>query len=184
MRHAIAIIAGIKLCESYNRQYNTDYRSIMPTNLYGEGDNYHSENSHVIPSLIQKIHKAKENNQSVVTIWGTGSPKREFMYVDDMAEASIYVMNLNKSDYQKNTKPMLSHINVGTGSEITIKQLAETIASVIGYNELIKYDKKKPDGPPRKLIDSTRLRGLGWYPKVSLERGLMLAYKDFLANEN
>jgi GDP-L-fucose synthase len=182
--YAIAKIAGIKLCESYNRQYNTDYRSIMPTNLYGEGDNYHSENSHVIPSLIQKIHKAKENNQSVVTIWGTGSPKREFMYVDDMAEASIYVMNLNKSDYQKNTKPMLSHINVGTGSEITIKQLAETIASVIGYNELIKYDKKKPDGPPRKLIDSTRLRGLGWYPKVSLERGLMLAYKDFLANEN
>jgi len=182
--YAIAKIAGIKLCESYNRQYGTDYRSVMPTNLYGPGDNYHPENGHVIPALIRRFHEAKKNNDDVVTIWGTGTPYREFLYVDDMAAACIHVMNLNKEIYQKNTSPMLSHINVGTGEDLTIKQLAETICSVIGYEGNIVFDSAMPDGTIRKLMDSARLNALGWQPRISLENGLKRAYKDFLKTEN
>jgi len=182
--YAIAKIAGIKLCESYNRQYGTDYRSVMPTNLYGPGDNYHPENGHVIPALIRRFHEAKKNNDDVVTIWGTGTPYREFLYVDDMAAACIHVMNLNKEIYQKNTSPMLSHINVGTGEDLTIKQLAETICSVIGYEGNIVFDSTMPDGAIRKLMDSVRLNALGWQPRISLENGLKRAYKDFLKTEN
>ena len=177
--YAIAKIAGIKLCESYNRQYDTDYRSVMPTNLYGPGDNYHPENSHVIPALIRRFHEAKEQNRPTVTIWGTGAAKREFLYVDDMASACIHVMNLDKDIYQQHTKPMLSHINVGSGKEITIKQLAATIAQVINYRGKIEFDTTKPDGSPRKLMDSTRLNNLGWNAKISLEEGLKLAYNDY-----
>jgi len=178
--YAIAKIAGIKLCESYNRQHNTDYRSVMPTNLYGPGDNYHPENSHVIPALIRRFHQAKENHQPSVVIWGSGTPYREFLYVDDMAAASIYIMNLDRETYQQQTKPMLSHINVGTGQDLTIKQLAETIAKVTNYSGKIEFDTTKPDGPPRKLMDSTRLNNLGWRPTIELEQGLTLAYKHYL----
>jgi len=177
--YAIAKIAGIKLCESYNRQYNTDYRSVMPTNLYGLGDNYHPENSHVIPALIRKFHEAKEQNRSTVNIWGTGAAKREFLYVDDMAAACIHVMNLDDNIYRQHTKPMLSHINVGSGNELTIKQLADTIAKVTNYQGTIEFDTTKPDGSPRKLMDSTRLNNLGWKAKVNLEDGLKLAYNDY-----
>jgi len=177
--YAIAKIAGIKLCESYNRQYNTDYRSVMPTNLYGLGDNYHPENSHVIPALIQRFHEAKEQTKPTVTIWGTGNAKREFLYVGDMAAACIYVMNLDDKIYQQHTKPMLSHINVGSGNELTIKQLADTIAKVTDYQGTIEFDTTKPDGSPRKLMDSTRLNNLGWKAKISLEYGLKLAYNDY-----
>jgi GDP-L-fucose synthase len=182
--YAIAKIAGIKLCESYNRQYGAshgiDYRSVMPTNLYGPGDNYHPENSHVIPALIRRFHEAKINNAESVVIWGTGTPMREFLYVDDMAAASVHVMNLNKATYAANTQPMLSHINVGTGEDITIRQLAETMGKVIGYQGRIEFDPTKPDGAPRKLMDVSRLRDLGWQAKVGLESGLALAYADFL----
>jgi len=178
--YAIAKIAGIKLCESYNRQHNTDYRSVMPTNLYGPGDNYHPENSHVIPALIRRFHEAIENHQPSVVIWGSGTPYREFLYVDDMAAASIYIMNLDRETYQQQTKPMLSHINVGTGQDLTIKQLAETVAKVTNYSGKIEFDTAKPDGPPRKLMDSTRLNNLGWRPTIELEEGLTLAYKDYL----
>jgi len=178
--YAIAKIAGIKLCESYNRQHNTDYRSVMPTNLYGPGDNYHPENSHVIPALIRRFHQAKENHQPSVVIWGSGTPYREFLYVDDMAAASIYIMNLDRETYQQQTKPMLSHINVGTGQDLTIKQLAETVAKVTNYSGKIEFDTTKPDGSPRKLMDSTRLNNLGWRPTIELEEGLTLAYKDYL----
>ena len=178
--YAIAKIAGIKLCESYNRQHSTDYRSVMPTNLYGPGDNYHPENSHVIPALIRRFHQAKENHQPSVVIWGSGTPYREFLYVDDMAAASIYIMNLDRETYQQQTKPMLSHINVGTGQDLTIKQLAETVAKVTNYSGKIEFDTTKPDGPPRKLMDSTRLNNLGWRPTIELEEGLTLAYKDYL----
>ncbi|ANT64612.1 GDP-L-fucose synthase [Prosthecochloris sp. CIB 2401] len=177
--YAIAKIAGIKLCESYNRQYGTDYRSVMPTNLYGPGDNYHPENSHVIPALIRRFHEAKENNAPVVTIWGTGTPKREFLYVDDMAAASVHVMNLNKGTYDQYTEPMLSHINVGCGEDLTIRELAETIARVTGFTGSIEFDTSKPDGTHRKLMDSTRLNNLGWTPKTSLTEGLKIAYADF-----
>jgi len=178
--YAIAKIAGIKLCESYNRQHNTDYRSVMPTNLYGPGDNYHPENSHVIPALIRRFHQAKENHQPSVVIWGSGTPYREFLYVDDMAAASIYIMNLDRETYQQQTKPMLSHINVGTGKDLTIKQLAETVAKVTNYSGKIEFDTTKPDGSPRKLMDSTRLNNLGWRPTIELEQGLTLAYKHYL----
>ena len=181
--YAIAKIAGIKLCESYNRQYGashgTDYRSVMPTNLYGPGDNYHPENSHVIPALIRRFHEAKVNNAESVVIWGTGTPMREFLYVDDMAAASVHVMNLDKATYDANTQPMLSHINVGTGEDITIRQLAETMGKVIGYQGRIEFDPTKPDGSPRKLMDVSRLRDLGWQAKVGLEDGLAVAYADF-----
>ena len=184
--YAIAKIAGIKLCESYNRQYGqshgVDYRSVMPTNLYGPGDNYHPENSHVIPALIRRFHEAKANRAPSVAIWGTGTPKREFLYVDDMAAASVHVMNLSKATYEQHTQPMLSHVNVGCGHDITIRELAETIARVIGYSGDIAFDPNKPDGTPRKLMDSTRLNALGWQAQVELEDGLKAAYQDFLAH--
>jgi len=184
--YAIAKIAGIKLCESYNRQYGeshgVDYRSVMPTNLYGPGDNYHPENSHVIPALIRRFHEAKVSQAPSVAIWGTGTPRREFLYVDDMAAASLHVMNLPLSTYSQHTQPMLSHINVGCGHDITIRELAETIARVIGYAGYIAFDSGKPDGTPRKLMNSTRLNALGWQAQVGLEAGLERAYHDFLQN--
>ena len=213
--YAIAKIAGIKLCESYNRQYGqshgVDYRSVMPTNLYGPGDNYSLQNSHVIPALIRKFHLAKlamepdwqaieqdtkkhgpipeellvqirefHGNKNQTPIWGTGTPKREFLYVDDMAAACVQVMNLDKTIYDQHTQPMLSHVNVGWGQDITIRQLAETIAKTVGYTGDITFDASQPDGTPRKLLDSSRINTLGWQPKIGLEEGLALAYKDFL----
>ena len=178
--YAIAKIAGIKLCESYNRQHGTDYRSVMPTNLYGPGDNYHPENSHVIPALIRRFHEAKENGESFVTIWGTGTSHREFLYVDDMAAACVHVMKLDLKEYHRETEPMLSHINVGTGSDITIKELAEVIKMVVGFNGGITFDTSKPDGAPRKLMDSSRLNNLGWQPFITLKEGLSRAYADYL----
>lgn len=180
--YAIAKIAGIKLCESYNRQYGVDYRSVMPTNLYGPGDNYHPENSHVIPALIRRFHEAKVFNKPDVIIWGTGSPRREFLYVDDMAEASIYVMNLDKNVYDQHTAPMMSHINVGFGLDVSIRELAGTISDVVGYQGKIDFDVSKPDGTLRKLMDSERLNSLGWHAKVNLKEGLTKAYQDFLEN--
>jgi len=184
--YAIAKIAGIKLCESYNRQYGqshgVDYRSIMPTNLYGPGDNYHPENSHVIPALICRFHEAKVNESPTVTIWGTGTPRREFLYVDDMAAASVHVMNMPKSVYEQFTQPMLSHINVGCGQDVTILELAQAVAGTVGYTGQIYTDLTKPDGTPRKLMDSSRINSLGWQAKVTLEHGLKAAYQDFLAH--
>ena len=182
--YAIAKIAGIKLCESYNRQYGqshgVDYRSVMPTNLYGPGDNYHPENSHVIPALIRRFHEAKVSKAPSVAIWGTGTPRREFLYVDDMAAASVHVMNLDPAIYSAQTQPMQSHINVGYGSDITIAQLAQAVSQAVGYQGNIDFDPTKPDGSPRKLMDSSRLNALGWQAKVALEQGLMQAYQDFL----
>ena len=184
--YAVAKIAGIKLCESYNRQYGTshgiDYRSVMPTNLYGPGDNYHPQNSHVIPALIRRFHEAKVNSAPTVTIWGSGTPKREFLYVDDMAAASVFVMNLPKAVYDQHTTPMQSQINVGFGSDITIAELAQAVSDATGYQGNIDCDPTQPDGSPRKLMDSTRLNNLGWQSKVHLEQGLALAYRDFLAS--
>ena len=185
--YAIAKIAGIKLCESYNRQYGKehgiDYRSVMPTNLYGPGDNYHPENSHVIPALLRRFHEAKQGNLPAVAIWGSGKPYREFLYVDDMASASIHVMNLPKQQYETHTLPMQGHINVGYGSDVTIAELATTVGKVVGYQGQITFDATKPDGAPRKLMDSGRLRAFGWAPKVDLEQGLRIAYQDFLAKK-
>jgi GDP-L-fucose synthase len=178
--YAIAKIAGIKLCESYNRQYGTDYRSVMPTNLYGPGDNYHSENSHVIPGLLRRFHEAKQNAAPEVLIWGTGTPMREFLYVDDMAEACVHVMELDSDTYGRNTEPMLSHINIGTGEDLSIRDLATTIGQIVGYQGRIAFDTTKPDGTPRKLMDVGRLHGLGWRAKIGLRHGLALAYADFL----
>jgi len=182
--YAIAKIAGIKLCESYNRQYGkshgVDYRSIMPTNLYGPGDNYHAENSHVIPALIYRFHNAKVNNQKIVTIWGSGNPKREFLYVDDMANASIYIMNINKKIYDSQKSPMCSHINVGSGKDLTIKELAETIKEVTGYKGKIDFDSTKPDGTPRKLLSSKVINTLGWHHNISLKDGLFKTYENFI----
>jgi GDP-L-fucose synthase len=184
--YAVAKIAGIKLCESYNRQYGSshgvDYRSVMPTNLYGPGDNYHPQNSHVIPALIRRFHEAKVANAPTVTIWGSGTPKREFLYVDDMASASVFVMNLDQATYQQHTSPMQSHVNVGFGSDITIAELAQGVSDTVGYHGQITFDATQPDGSPRKLMDSTRLNALGWQAKVHLEQGLALAYQDFLAS--
>jgi GDP-L-fucose synthase len=184
--YAVAKIAGIKLCESYNRQFGAthglDYRSVMPTNLYGPGDNYHPENSHVVPALIRRFHECKVNKVPAVTIWGTGKPMREFLHVDDMAAASVHVMNLPKDTYEAHTQPMLSHINVGYGDDLSIAELARTIAQVVGYSGDIKFDTSKPDGTMRKLMDSSRLRGLGWRPAVDLPAGLAQAYRDFLEN--
>lgn len=182
--YAIAKIAGIKLCESYNRQYGRDYRSVMPTNLYGEKDNFHPENSHVIPALLRRFHEAKLNNDLVVTAWGSGKPMREFLYVDEMAEASIFVMNLSREIYQKETQVMSSHINVGTGIDCTIRELVETVAKVVGFNGEIKFDATKPDGAPRKLMDVTRLERLGWKAQISLEVGLIKTYDWFLAHQD
>ncbi len=182
--YAIAKIAGIKLCESYNRQYGhshgIDYRSVMPTNLYGPGDNYHPENSHVIPALIRRFHEAKVSHSSEVLIWGTGTPRREFLYVDDMAAASEFVMNLDKDAYDQNTEPMQSHINVGFGSDLTIAQLAYAVSAAVGYAGKIIFDPTKPDGAPRKWMDSTRLNQLGWHAGMNLESGLRFTYSDFI----
>ena len=178
--YAIAKIAGIKLCESYNRQYGVDYRSVMPTNLYGPGDNYHPENSHVIPALIRRFHEAKLNHLPVVTIWGSGKPRREFLYVDDMAAASVHVMDLPKAVYDQQTSPMHSHLNVGCGDDITIAELALAVSEATGFQGSIDFDASKPDGSPRKLMDSHRLNALGWRAKVNLDQGLAAAYEDFL----
>jgi GDP-L-fucose synthase len=178
--YAMAKIAGIKLCESYNRQYGTDYRSVMPTNLYGPGDNYHPENSHVIPALIRRFHEAKMNAAPEVVIWGSGKPMREFLYVDDMAEASVYVMNLEPDVYAAHTDPMHSHINVGTGQDVTIAELAQLVGEVVGYRGRIEFDTTKPDGTPRKLLDVSKLRSLGWQARTPLSEGLQRAYQSFL----
>jgi GDP-L-fucose synthase len=175
--YAVAKIAGIKLCESYNRQHGTDYRSVMPTNLYGPNDNYHLENSHVMAALLRRFHEAKNSNAPEVIIWGTGKPLREFLHVDDMAEASLFVLNLPKEQYAANTKTMLSHLNVGSGMEISIANLAKLIARVVGYEGKIVYDSTKPDGTPRKLMDSSRLSALGWQARISLEEGVANTYK-------
>lgn len=180
--YAIAKIAGIKMCESYNRQYGRDYRSVMPTNLYGVGDNYHSENSHVVPALIRRFHEAKENNHNEVVVWGSGTPMREFLYVDDMAEASLYVHTLDQDTYLENTEPMLSHINVGTGIDVTIKELAENIMNVVGFVGELVFDNSKPDGTMRKLMDVEKLGSLGYVAPTSLRSGLELTYADFLEN--
>ncbi|AJI81760.1 TPA: GDP-L-fucose synthase [Yersinia enterocolitica] len=182
--YAIAKIAGIKLCESYNRQYNRDYRSVMPTNLYGENDNFHPDNSHVIPALLRRFHEAKMRNDNEIIVWGSGKPMREFLHVDDMAAASIYVMELADDIYAANTQPMLSHINVGTGIDCTIRELAETIAQVVGFSGKLVFDSSKPDGAPRKLMDVSRLDKLGWRYQISLEKGLKMTYQWFLDNQN
>jgi GDP-L-fucose synthase len=183
--YAIAKIAGIKLCESYNRQYGAshgvDYRSVMPTNLYGPGDNYHPENSHVIPALIRRFHEAKLANAPSVAIWGTGTPRREFLFVDDMAAASVHVMQLPKATYDQHTTPMQSHINVGSGTDVTIAEVAQAIAQTVGYAGQIEFDTSKPDGAPRKWMDSSRLNALGWQAQVDLQHGLAAAYKDFVS---
>ena len=183
--YAIAKIAGIKLCESYNRQHGAshgvDYRSVMPTNLYGPGDNYHPDNSHVIPALIRRFHEATLSAAPEVAIWGSGTPRREFLYVDDMAAASVHVMNLPKAIYDQHTSPMQSHINVGWGSDITIAALAQAVAATVGYTGAIAFDASKPDGAPRKLMDSQRLHSLGWQARVALAEGLARAYQDFLS---
>jgi GDP-L-fucose synthase len=182
--YAIAKIAGIKLCESYNRQYGAshgvDYRSVMPTNLYGPGDSYHPENSHVIPALIRRFHEAKLAHAPSVAIWGTGTPRREFLYVDDMAAASVHVMQLPKATYDQHTTPMQSHINVGSGSDVTIAEVAQAIVQVVGYKGQIEFDTSKPDGAPRKWMDSTRLNTLGWHAQLNLQQGLAAAYQDFV----
>ncbi|MBX9870526.1 MAG: GDP-L-fucose synthase [Burkholderiaceae bacterium] len=179
--YAVAKIAGIKLCESYNRQYGRDYRSVMPTNLYGPGDNYHPENSHVIPALLRRFHEAKLANAPEVVIWGTGTPRREFLYVDDMAAASVFVMNLAPDVYATQVQPQLSHINVGYGADVTIAELAAMVARVTGYLGRITFDASKPDGAPRKWMDSSRLNSLGWRAVVSLEQGLVYAYREMAA---
>ncbi len=181
--YAIAKIAGIKMCESYNRQYGRNYRSVMPTNLYGENDNFHPQNSHVIPALLRRFHEAKLNGDSKVVAWGSGKPMREFLHVDDMAEASIYVMNLAQEIYLENTQEMLSHINVGTGLDCTIRELVETVSRVVGFEGEIEFDSNKPDGTPRKLMDVSRLKDLGWEAKTSLEDGLTMTYQWFLDNQ-
>ncbi len=180
--YAIAKIAGIKLCESYNRQYGRDYRSLMPTNLYGPGDNFHPEHSHVIPALLRRSHEATQANAPEVVIWGTGTPKREFLHVDDMAAACLHVLNLDTKTYQANTQPMCSHINVGTGVDVTIRALAETIARVTNYQGTLSFDPSKPDGAPRKLLDVSRLTALGWRAHYDLEAGLRQAYQWFCNN--
>ena len=177
--YAIAKIAGIKLCESYNRQHGTDYRSVMPTNLYGPGDNYHPENSHVVPALIRRFHEAKLAKAPEVVIWGTGTPFREFLHVDDMAAASLFVLDLPVDTYRAHTQPMLSHLNVGSGSEVSIGELARLIAEVVGYAGRITFDTTNPDGAPRKLMDSSRLEGMGWKAQVALKEGLADAYAEF-----
>ncbi len=180
--YAIAKIAGIKLCESFNRQHGTDFRSVMPTNLYGMNDNFHHENSHVIPGLMSRFHEAKINNFSDIKVWGSGKAKREFLYVDDMAEASLFVLELDKKIYDANTKPMLSHINVGTGTDISINELAEIMKKITGFKGSISFDSSKPDGSPRKLIDVSRLSHMGWNHKTNLKDGLAKTYEWYLKN--
>lgn len=182
--YAIAKIAGIKLCESYNRQYGVDYRSVMPTNLYGENDNFHPEDSHVIPALMRRIHEAKLAGDAEMVVWGSGKPMREFLHVDDMAAASVYVMNLENAVYAEHTQPMLSHINVGIGLDCTIRALAETMATVVGFEGELVFDSTKPDGAPRKLMDVSRLKSLGWQASLSLERGLAMTYDWFVSHQD
>ena len=178
--YAIAKIAGIKMCESYNRQYSVDYRSVMPTNLYGPGDNFHSVNSHVVPALIKRFHAAKNDGQSEISIWGSGTPMREFLHVDDMAAASLFVLDMDPELYQQNTQPMLSHINVGSGSEVSIRDLALLIRDVVGYEGALTFDVSQPDGSPRKLMDSSRLENMGWKAGIGLRKGLVDAYGWYL----
>ena len=182
--YAIAKIAGIKMCESYNRQYGRDYRSVMPTNLYGPGDNYHPDNSHVVPALIRRFHEAKARNSSEVVIWGSGTAKREFLYVDDMAEASLFVHTLHSDIFSEQTQPMLSHVNIGTGADVTIRDLADTVKEVVGFTGKLVFDTSKPDGAPRKLMDVDLLTHLGWTASVGLRDGLRHSYQDFLNNQN
>ncbi|SEA34090.1 GDP-L-fucose synthase [Variovorax sp. YR216] len=181
--YAIAKIAGIKLCESYNRQYGCDYRSVMPTNLYGPGDNYHPENSHVLPAMIRRFHEAKMSDAPSVVIWGTGTPKREFLYVDDLASACVHIMDLPREVYAAHTEVMSSHINIGSGEDQSIAELAQLVSDVVGYQGLIQYDTSKPDGTPRKLLDISRIRQLGWMPRVPLREGVAKAYEDFRSEE-
>jgi GDP-L-fucose synthase len=181
--YAISKIAGIKLCESYNRQYGTDYRSVMPTNLYGQNDNFHLENSHVIPAMLRKFHDAKTAKAPSVTLWGTGKAMREFLHVDDMAAACIHVMKMSKERYQSSTEPMLSHLNVGTGEDVTIRELAETIRQVVGYHGEIIWDSSKPDGTPRKLMDAGKLKSMGWQPRIALAEGLASTYRWFVEHQ-
>ncbi|RZL88612.1 MAG: GDP-L-fucose synthase [Variovorax sp.] len=181
--YAIAKIAGIKLCESYNRQYGCDFRSVMPTNLYGPGDNYHPENSHVLPAMIRRFHEAKLADAPSVVIWGTGSPKREFLYVDDMASACVHVMDLPRAIYEAHTEVTTSHINVGTGEDLSIAELAQLVSQVVGYRGVIRYDTSKPDGAPRKLLDISRIRQLGWAPRIDLRGGIASAYEDYCSEE-
>lgn len=180
--YAISKIAGIKMCESYNRQYGTDYRSVMPTNLYGPGDNYHPENSHVIPALIKKIHDAKVKSAQKVIVWGTGSALREFLFVDDLAYASVFLMNLPKEKYKKEVSEMSSHINIGSGEELSIKGLVNLISDITGYRGAIEWDQSKPDGTPRKLLDNTKLESFGWVPEVNIRSGLEITYDDYVKN--
>ena len=180
--YAIAKIAGIKMCESYNRQYGRRYRSVMPTNLYGPNDNFHPQNAHVLPALMRRLHEARQEGRPSVTVWGTGRAMREFLHVDDMARASVFVMELDDAVYAANTRPDLSHINVGTGADCTIRELAEALARVIGYEGRLEFDATKPDGTPRKLMDVSRLRGMGWQPEIGLEQGLRQTYGWFLEN--
>ena len=182
--YAIAKIAGIKLCESYNRQHGVDYRSVMPTNLYGENDNFHPQNSHVIPAMLRRFHEAKLANLAAVTIWGSGKPMREFLHVDDMASASVHVMNLPIGDYREVTQERLSHINIGTGVDCTIAELAQTMKEIVGYEGVLQFDVSKPDGAPRKLLDVSRLKALGWQSKIDLESGLDRTYQWFLQNQD
>ena len=181
--YAVAKIAGIKLCESYNRQYGTDFRSVMPTNLYGPGDNYHGMNSHVVPAMIKRFHEAKTNGAQTVEVWGTGKVMREFLHVDDMAAASVFIMQLDRSTYQANTESMLSHINVGTGKDVTIAELAETVKEVIGYEGALFFDAEKPEGTPRKLLDVRRINAMGWQASIDLKQGLEHAYQCYLKDE-
>lgn len=181
--YAVAKIAGIKLCESYNRQFGRKYRSVMPTNLYGENDNFHPHNSHVIPALMRRFHEAKQAGAKAVTVWGSGKPKREFLHVDDMAAASVYVMNLPDPVFQQQTEPMLSHLNVGTGEDCSIAELARTMAAVVGFTGEVRFDTSKPDGTPRKLLDVSKLHQLGWHHRIPLEPGLRRTYDWFLANQ-
>ena len=181
--YAIAKIAGIKLSESYNRQYGRDYRSVMPTNLYGENDNFHPENAHVIPALIRRFHEAKTGRYATISVWGSGDPKREFLYVDDMAEACIFIMAMPKEVYSKYTQPRLSHVNIGTGKDVTIRELAVTIAEVVGYTGQILFDTTKPDGPPRKLLNVDLINRMGWHYRTELKQGLQKTYQWFLKNQ-
>ncbi len=182
--YAIAKIAGIKLCESYNRQYGTDYRSVMPTNLYGPGDNFHPENSHVLPALMRRFHEAAQRGDETVTVWGSGKPMREFLHVDDMAEASLFVLDLDAEIYQRETEPMLSHINVGSGTDVTIRRLAELVAAATGFEGKLAFDASKPDGTLRKLMDVSRLERLGWKAKVPLDQGIRETYEWFLQQDS
>ena len=181
--YALAKIAGIKMCESYNRQYGTDYRSVMPTNLYGQGDNFHPENSHVIPALMRRFHEARLRGDKEVIVWGTGNAMREFLHVDDMAAASLFVLQLDNATYKANTQAMLSQINIGTGVDCTIREMAETVKHVVGFEGELIFDTSKPDGPPRKLLDVSRIKAMGWEHAISLEEGLASTYEWFKANE-